>query len=138
MHFVHPLYTIRSMDDEQKELYRKKLEDERAILEDELSTVGERNPANPDDWVPVHADMDTSASDSSEQADASEAYGENATILNDLEVRHTNVTNALERLEDGTYGVCSVCGEDIEHERLEANVAADTCIAHREEEGAAQ
>ncbi len=34
------------------------------------------------------------------------------------------------RIEDGTYGVCTVSGEEIETERLEADPAAKTCKAH--------
>lgn len=122
------------MDKEKLELLKQKLEEEKALLEEELSTVGERNPEDPDDWVPVRPDMDTLESDSSERADAYEAFGENVGILHNLEVRYTNVKNALVRMEGGTYGFCSVCGEKIEKERLEANPAADTCIAHKDEE----
>lgn len=35
---------------------------------------------------------------------------------------------ALERLEQGTYGVCERCGREIDPDRLEARPAATTCI----------
>jgi RNA polymerase-binding transcription factor DksA len=35
---------------------------------------------------------------------------------------------AVERVEQGTYGRCSVCGEPIPAERLEAIPGADTCV----------
>jgi DnaK suppressor protein len=38
------------------------------------------------------------------------------------------VDTALERLESGEYGVCSMCGKPIGAERLEAMPAADLCI----------
>ncbi|MCA9353454.1 TraR/DksA C4-type zinc finger protein [Candidatus Nomurabacteria bacterium] len=41
-----------------------------------------------------------------------------------------SVEGALKRIENGTYGTCSVCGEKIEEDRLGANPAADTCKAH--------
>jgi len=37
---------------------------------------------------------------------------------------------ALARVRDGTYGVCSVCGEAIPEGRLEARPTTRTCIAH--------
>lgn len=37
---------------------------------------------------------------------------------------------ALQAIENGTYGVCAVCGEDIPFERLEALPTAQTCIEH--------
>lgn len=35
---------------------------------------------------------------------------------------------ALRRLEDGLYGVCSVCEEDIDEQRLKAMPFATTCV----------
>lgn len=37
------------------------------------------------------------------------------------------IDNALERINDGTYGSCEVCGRDIETERLEAVPSATKC-----------
>jgi DnaK suppressor protein len=36
---------------------------------------------------------------------------------------------AVERVEQGTYGRCSVCGKVIPAERLEAIPGADTCVS---------
>ena len=41
----------------------------------------------------------------------------------------TSVARALERLEDGTYGVCEACGRAIPAERLEARPTATRCVA---------
>ncbi|MRJ78190.1 TraR/DksA family transcriptional regulator [Aeromicrobium sp. SMF47] len=40
-----------------------------------------------------------------------------------------DIVEALERLDAGTYGVCTVCGRPIAHERLEARPVAVTCVA---------
>lgn len=40
------------------------------------------------------------------------------------------VNNALLRIDNGTYGICTVSGEEIEPERLEAVSYATTCIKH--------
>ena len=42
---------------------------------------------------------------------------------------------ALQAIEDGTYGICRVCGEDIGYDRLEALPTALTCIKHANHEG---
>ncbi|MFH2057670.1 MAG: TraR/DksA C4-type zinc finger protein [Pseudomonadota bacterium] len=44
------------------------------------------------------------------------------------------VREALTRLEDGTYGICEYCGEDIPLKRLEARPVTAKCIACKEEE----
>ena len=38
------------------------------------------------------------------------------------------IKNALERIEDGTFGSCEVCGEDISIERLKARPVTTQCI----------
>jgi len=40
------------------------------------------------------------------------------------------IETALQAIEEGTYGICNVCGEDIPYERLEALPMALTCIDH--------
>jgi RNA polymerase-binding transcription factor DksA len=59
-----------------------------------------------------------------------EEYGNNTAILKQLETQLLDVSDALTRIEEGTYGVCEVCGEQIEEGRLNANPAARTCVAH--------
>ena len=40
------------------------------------------------------------------------------------------VRRARQRLADGSYGVCEVCGESIPEERLEARPWAVRCVQH--------
>jgi RNA polymerase-binding transcription factor DksA len=40
------------------------------------------------------------------------------------------VLDALNRLDDGSYGSCAVCGQPIDEERLEARPEAVTCREH--------
>lgn len=44
------------------------------------------------------------------------------------------VDEALKRIEDGTFGECEECGEDIEVRRLEARPTATLCISCKEEQ----
>ena len=44
------------------------------------------------------------------------------------------VTEALKKIEEGTYGECESCGEHIELRRLQARPTAALCIACKEEE----
>ncbi len=38
------------------------------------------------------------------------------------------IKDALERLEDGSYGICEECGEDISEKRLKARPVTTLCI----------
>jgi len=42
------------------------------------------------------------------------------------------IKKALERIEDGTYGICEECGEDIGFKRLEARPVTTLCIKCKE------
>jgi DnaK suppressor protein len=39
------------------------------------------------------------------------------------------IREALERIEDGTYGICEICGGDISEKRLRARPVTTMCIA---------
>jgi RNA polymerase-binding protein DksA len=44
------------------------------------------------------------------------------------------VNEALERIENGTYGICEMCGLPIPEERLEALPYANLCITCKQKE----
>jgi RNA polymerase-binding transcription factor DksA len=112
--------------------YRARLEEEKTHLEGELSTVGRRNPGNPNDWEPIQNETGLEA-DPGDQAQQMDNYQENTAILTDLENRYNEVQDALKRIDDGSYGTCRICGKEIEAERLDAEPAADTCKEHRDQ-----
>ena len=107
----------------------KRLEEEKAKLEQELASVGRINPANPKDWeaLPPSTGPEPDVLDAAEQL---EEFEGNAAILQDLEIRYNEVIDALQRMEKKTYGLCAVCGAAIEEGRLTADPAANTCMAH--------
>lgn len=43
------------------------------------------------------------------------------------------IQRALEKIEEGTYGVCDDCGEPIPDRRLEAQIGAIRCIKCQEQ-----
>ena len=38
------------------------------------------------------------------------------------------ISQAMQRMDDGTYGICKECGDDIELDRLQVQPYADECI----------
>lgn len=113
------------------EHFKKKLEDEKKEIEQELEKVGRRNPDNPGDWEPTPpTDRDTSQADENTVADAIEGYEDNAAIVNTLEKRYRDIKSGLDKIKHNVYGVCQVCGKEIEADRLEANPSARTCKEH--------
>jgi RNA polymerase-binding transcription factor DksA len=110
--------------------FKEKLEKEKIILEDELKSIGQVNPENPDDWSATSGNIETDSADENETADKFEELEENKVILSKLEPQYIEVKAALDRIEKKTFGLCEISKEPIERERLEANPSARTCVAH--------
>ena len=54
--------------------------------------------------------------------------GETEALVAELRNALGDVEHALERVNEGTYGVCERCGNQIDPARLEAKPAVRTCI----------
>ncbi len=119
--------------------FKKKLEKEKEKLEDDLLGTSEDDPKHPDNWEATYPNRE--AGDASIEADEGDVaeeldeYGERFDLNDVMEKRLNAVKDALKKIDEGTYGICKIDGvpHEIELERLEANVAATTCIAHIEE-----
>ncbi len=48
------------------------------------------------------------------------------------------IREALQRIEDGTFGFCEACGDDISKERLEARPVTTLCIECKRKQEAAE
>jgi DnaK suppressor protein len=51
-------------------------------------------------------------------------------LLEQLEAELGDLDAALRKVEEGTYGTCEICGNEISPERLEARPGSRTCIDH--------
>lgn len=64
-------------------------------------------------------------------ADSGQATEERGELLAQIEQARTRVQQvdeALGRMDDGTYGICTQCGEPIQEERLEVRPLSVTCV----------
>ena len=55
-------------------------------------------------------------------------------LIDNLEQMRSHVTEALTRIDDGSYGSCVTCGNPIPPERLEALPHASQCVACKSKE----
>ena len=68
------------------------------------------------------------SADWEEQATEVEGDEVLGTLEGSLLAEIEDIEKALQRIEDGTYGECATCGEDIGDRRLEALTYANQCI----------
>jgi len=110
------------------------LRTEEEKLVEELKTLGIENPRTDKDWIPTPGEPANTEADMNIIADRSEEWGERRGTLDVFETRLNNVRRALKKIDNGTYGVCEICDETIEADRLIANPAARTCKEHINDE----
>lgn len=111
---------------------RAALTQERDSLEEELAGHG-RVLNDMGDWEGASVGFEGEEADPNDAADQIEELVTNVPLVAELEERHTAIVEALEKMDDGTYGMCEECNEPIPLERLKANPAARTCVEHARE-----
>lgn len=110
--------------------FAKLLEDEKIALERELSALGRKKAGVPHDYEFVAREEEPEA-DALDEAQQASTQEEDQNIFTNLEERYDEVLGALARIQEGTYGVCAVCGKQLAVERLRANPAATVCVTHQ-------
>lgn len=105
--------------------FTEKLEAEKALLEDELNSLGRKDGNG--DWEAIPEARTETEGDEGDQAGRNEELESKNARITSLDKRYRQVTAALDRVANGTYGICLKSGKLIEEDRLEANPAAETC-----------
>ena len=111
------------MDKEKLEYFRGLLlEEMRSLLEEAGKTVSEMTADTTN--FPDPNDRATQESDRNFEL-----------RIRDRERRLINkIREALERIDDGTFGICDLCGEEISEGRLKARTVTTLCIDCKIEE----
>jgi DnaK suppressor protein len=105
--------------------FRQKLLEERQRVSDAIAYLHEENPGSISDETQETGGIDNHLADT-------------ATVTVDREIDYTleensehvltEIDEALQRINDGTFGTCTNCGKEIETERLEYLPYATLCI----------
>lgn len=114
--------------------YKEALETELTQVVADLQKLGIQNPEVAADWIATPGDKVDTEADQNIIADRVEDWEERRATLSVIETRYNNITKALQKIAEGTYGICEIGGEEIEAKRLEANPAARTCKVHIDNE----
>lgn len=127
---------VESSIEKNLEELRIALEKERDLLTKELETIATPDPNVKGDWDVKHSEWGENQITSQEELESGESVNEidedmkNKALSDSLELRLKDVNDALERIKEGTYGICEFCKKEIPIERLKANPAAKTDIEH--------
>lgn len=106
--------------------FKERLEEEKEQLEQRLHEIAIFNKET-DTWESIPESQEEGPeSDPNDLADRLEDYEERSVMVRTFSSKLKDVLNALEKIENGKYGICEISGEEIEVARLEANPAART------------
>ena len=109
---------------------RRRLEEKQAEIEQHIATLTGR-PVPPEDAIQA---SDGVVEPEEEAVDLQETDVEQA-ILDSEKTLLAEVQQALVRIDNGTYGICSNCGQPIPEKRLEAIPWATLCVTCEPELG---
>ncbi len=109
-----------------KEKLRKKLKKEEKEIEKSLSKFAKENPDLEGDWETKYPNLGLNDLDTEE--DEVEEFSTLLPIEYALELKLKDIKKALRRMEEGNYGICEDCNEEIEEARLRASPEAQKCI----------
>jgi len=113
-------YTQKELDD-----LRVRLEDERTHLLAQLTAIQEAT------FATTQSDISGEVSFDDDSADAGTFTYErerDLSIENNVRDLLAKIDRALTKIDEGRYGLCSVCGKPIEKARLKALPYVDLCI----------
>lgn len=101
----------------------------RARLKSRLDIISEVASAEAAARTPeIHASSGTEVHDRGEESNA-DAQAEVNSVLHDSHAAEiARIRHALQRIEEGTYGICEDCSGSITQARLNANPCARRCI----------
>ena len=104
---------------------RERLLAEQAELQEQLTTIEEQS------FAASQSELSGEVSFDEENADAGTFTFErerDLSIENNVRDLMRKIEQALARMDEGTYGICSRCGKPIEKARLKALPYVDLCI----------
>ncbi|HAZ16721.1 MAG: hypothetical protein A3H59_03920 [Candidatus Jacksonbacteria bacterium RIFCSPLOWO2_02_FULL_43_9] len=106
---------------------RQALLAEKSRIEGILSDTGKKDPAIPENYKTSYPEY---GEDGESNAIEVSDYEDAMAVEHTLEEQLLNIDRAIARMEQGTYGICEQCGQEIPLERLKALPTASVCANH--------
>lgn len=104
---------------------KQALLNEKAELESSLNRIAKPVDAKTGDYETTFTEIGNDREDNTTEV---EEYTDNLPVELALEEKLQAIIASLDKMEQGTYGLCDNCKKEIAIERLQANPSAQTCI----------
>lgn len=114
------------------EKFKKILEAKREELETSLKSFATKDPNLKGDWDSKYPEFNRDPNvNLEEEASEVEEYVAQLPVEHAYELRVKAISEALERIKQGTYGECGKCKSPIPPKRLDAYPEANLCMKCR-------
>jgi len=114
-----------AINTQKMEELKQALLQEKTKLEGDLSKIAISVNKKEGAYEPMMESIGTDREDNTTEV---EQFADNLPVEMALEKKLQDTISALERMDQGTYGICENCQEEIDIKRLEINPSAKTCI----------
>ena len=104
---------------------KENLLERKAKLKAQLNTFAEKDPKQEDNY---NSDFPEFGDKEDENAAEVAVFESNLSLEDTLEQSLEMINRALQKIENGTYGLCEKCGEIINEERLKIMPTATKCV----------
>lgn len=115
------------MTQKKLEHYRELLTKEKERLLQELKDLGKEDPNNPGHFSPKYPETGGNSED--DNAVEVAEYADDLSVESRLEEELRDVESAIKNIDNGSYGICKYCKQEIDEKRLEARPASSSCIS---------
>ncbi len=115
------------MDQEKTQQFKKALEVKKVAIEKQLEGFAKKDSKLKGDYDTKFPDFGAEQSIDESALEVAE-YEASLSIEHTLELGLRDINEALERIDQGTYGMCGNCHQEIDIKRLEIFPEAKTCI----------
>jgi DnaK suppressor protein len=112
------------MESEKLDHFKERLLEEQTRIEQELAELGSKDPDKMDATYP-----ESGSNSDEDNAAEKTAYADIISIEARMQSELKDVGKALNAIEEGKYGICKYCHNEIDEKRLEARPASSSCIA---------
>lgn len=108
---------------------KKQLEERKAALISQLSSIGHQEKSEDGAEINFNADFPQYGESAEDNAVEVADYAKNLSVERELEKELRDIEKAVKKMADGTYGICSHCGQQIEIERLKIRPESGSCVS---------
>mgnify|MGYP001602337411 CR=1 FL=1 len=108
---------------------KKQLEERKKAVTGQLGSIGHEELGEEGAEINFNANFPDYGDSAEDNAVEVADYAKNLSVERELEKELRDIEKSIQKMKDGTYGICSHCGQPIEIERLKIRPESGSCVS---------